>query len=90
MWLGKLLSPTDLKKLRRKIDRIPTGYIAQRHVNLSTVLNHHVDFRPYVMVAPGKNIVSNTGWARAVVEKGSGKVNISSGGTLVAIAVKRN
>lgn len=89
VWIGKNLSPDEVRDLRKRLTDDPKNFIAQEYMELSRVLEYSVDLRPFAMIAPEKVISSDVYWGRAIPAGKSGKVNISSGGLVSPVVVSR-
>ena len=87
VWIGRTLSSARLTALRKRVDHDPENYVAQTYLKLSRLDGHLVDARTHAIVTPRSVTVSPFPWGRASPVGGSGKVNVSAGGGLTAIAV---
>lgn len=88
MLVGPAASAAELARFRDKLLAAPAAYIAQPTLALSTVpiltkaglAPRHVDFRPFVLVAPDRIEITPGGLTRVALREGSLVVNSSQGG----------
>ena len=88
MLIGPTASKQEIEDFRAKLKEKPEGYIAQPTLALSTVpifteqglAPRHVDFRPFVLMAPNSIDIVPGGLTRVAMNEGSLVVNSSQGG----------
>jgi len=88
MLVGPAASAAEIARFREKLLAEPAAYIAQPTLALSTVpiltkaglAPRHVDFRPFVLVAPDRIEITPGGLTRVALREGSLVVNSSQGG----------
>jgi len=88
MLIGPTASKAEIADFREKLKANPDGYIAQPTLALSTVpifteqglAPRHVDFRPFVLMAPNSIDIVPGGLTRVAMNEGSLVVNSSQGG----------
>lgn len=88
MLIGPTASKQEIADFRAKLKENPDGYIAQPTLALSTVpifteqglAPRHVDFRPFVLMAPNSIDIVPGGLTRVAMTEGSLVVNSSQGG----------
>ena len=88
MLIGPAASKAEIEEFRAKLKAKPDGYIAQPTLALSTVpiyteqglAPRHVDFRPFVLMAPNSIDIVPGGLTRVAMNEGSLVVNSSQGG----------
>jgi|TARA_R100001224_G_scaffold111768_1_gene92573 uncharacterized circularly permuted ATP-grasp superfamily protein len=88
MLIGPTASKQEIADFRAKLKEQPEGYIAQPTLALSTVpifteqglAPRHVDFRPFVLMAPNSIDIVPGGLTRVAMNEGSLVVNSSQGG----------
>ncbi|MBY0422250.1 MAG: circularly permuted type 2 ATP-grasp protein [Parvularculaceae bacterium] len=88
MLVGPAASRAEIDAFAAKLRADPSKYIAQPTLALSTVpvlteaglAPRHVDFRPYVLVAPDRIEITPGGLTRVALKEGSLVVNSSQGG----------
>jgi len=88
MLIGPTASKAEIEEFRAKLKDNPDGYIAQPTLALSTVpifteqglAPRHVDFRPFVLMAPNSIDIVPGGLTRVAMNEGSLVVNSSQGG----------
>ena len=88
MLIGPAASKAEIEEFRAKLKAKPEGYIAQPTLALSTVpifteqglAPRHVDFRPFVLMAPNSIDIVPGGLTRVAMNEGSLVVNSSQGG----------
>ena len=88
MLIGPTASKQEIADFREKLKANPDGYIAQPTLALSTVpiftdqglAPRHVDFRPFVLMAPNSIDIVPGGLTRVAMNEGSLVVNSSQGG----------
>ncbi len=88
MLIGPTASKQEIADFRAKLKEKPEGYIAQPTLALSTVpifteqglAPRHVDFRPFVLMAPNSIDIVPGGLTRVAMNEGSLVVNSSQGG----------
>ncbi len=88
MLIGPAASKQEIEDFRAKLKAKPAGYIAQPTLALSTVpifteqglAPRHVDFRPFVLMAPNSIDIVPGGLTRVAMNEGSLVVNSSQGG----------
>ena len=88
MLIGPAATKQEIEDFRAKLKAKPDGYIAQPTLALSTVpifteqglAPRHVDFRPFVLMAPNSIDIVPGGLTRVAMNEGSLVVNSSQGG----------
>ena len=88
MLIGDRASKTNIDLFKKKINKNPSGYIAQPILDLSTVpifdnanlSERHVDFRPFCLVGSNFRKLVSGGLTRVALREGSLVVNSSQGG----------
>lgn len=88
MLVGPAASAAEVASFREKLKARPENYIAQPTLALSTapilteagLAPRHVDFRPFVLVAPDRIDITPGGLTRVALKEGSLVVNSSQGG----------
>jgi uncharacterized circularly permuted ATP-grasp superfamily protein len=88
MLVGPAASAGEIEAFKAKLKAGPDNYIAQPTLALSTapiltakgLAPRHIDFRPYVLVAPDRIEITPGGLTRVALREGSLVVNSSQGG----------
>ena len=91
VWIGKKMTAPEIEILKAKVRDAPSLFIIQEYKDLSVMEGDLVDLRLISDVGPevGDVLTANVPWGRASPLKGSGKVNISSGGSETAVFVRK-
>ena len=88
MLVGPAASKAEIETFRRKLKRLPEGFIAQPTLALSTcptfadsgLAPRHVDLRPFVLTGADEVRITPGGLTRVALKAGSLVVNSSQGG----------
>lgn len=91
VWIGRKLTAEGIATLKETIRQSPSLFILQSYQSLSVMNGDLVDLRLIADVGPiaGDVVTAPYPWGRASPMKGSGKVNISSGGSETAVFVRK-
>ncbi|MBS1962723.1 MAG: circularly permuted type 2 ATP-grasp protein [Bdellovibrionales bacterium] len=92
VWIGKKMAKAEIEELKAKVRESPSLFIVQEYKPLSVMDGNLVDLRLIADVGPKLGDVATAPfpWGRASPLSGSGKVNISSGGSETAVFVRKN
>ncbi len=92
VWIGPKLDKKGIEDLKVMVRENPSLFIFQKYLPLSQMEGDLVDLRFMADVGPktGDVLLAEAPWGRASPMKGSGKVNISSGGSETSVFIRNN
>lgn len=90
VWIGPKMTPEAITELKAKVRAAPSLFIFQSYLPLSHMDGALVDLRLMADVGPdvGDILTASAPWGRASPMHGSGKVNISSGGSETSVFIR--